>query len=436
MSASLQRGINVLKEVIDAPTASFFNSCVHCGICAEACLFYLETGDPKYTPILKLEPLRRVYEQEYTLLGRLGKLLGLSKPVSDAELAEWQPLVYDSCTMCGRCSMVCPVGNDIAYMIRKLREGMAVSGHAPEGIQAAVKRTVEIGSPMGVKWPAVQAVIKHQEADTGFSIPIDQEGVEYMVLLSSMEIMNYPEYLGGLAKIFKKAGITWTLSSAANEATNAGIQIGSSDIAKVIVSRIVEAAEKLKVKKVLSPECGHAYMAIRWEGPNLVGRPFNFQVVHVLELLDELRRKGKLKMKSQFKTPVTIHDPCQIVRRGGVLEAPEPLVNSVASEVRLMTDHNKWNWCCGGGGGASAIHTEEAEALRAKAFLIKKRQIEETGVNAVVTFCANCRIVIEEAFDHYGMDTQLLGLTELLAEHLEDDEPASGPETRASTQGA
>jgi hypothetical protein len=38
----------------------------------------------------------------------------------------------------------------------------------------------------------------------------------------------------------------------------------------------------------------------------------------------------------------------------------------------------------------------------------------------MVTFCANCRIVIEEGFDHYEMNTQLLGLTELLAEHLED----------------
>lgn len=422
MSASLQRGINVLKEVIDAPVASFFNSCVHCGICAESCLFFRETGDPKYTPIYKLEPLRRVYEQEYTLLGRIAKRLGLSKPVTEAELEEWQPLVYDSCTMCGRCTMVCPVGNDIAMMIRKLREGMSVAGFAPPDIRGAVKRTVEIGSPMGVKWPAVQAVIKHQEAELGMTIPVDVEGVEYMVLLSSMEIMNYPEYLSALARIFRKAGITWTLSSEAFEATNAGIQIGTSDIAKVIVSRIVTAAEKLKVKKVLSPECGHAYMAIRWEGPNLVGRPFNFQVVHVLEMLDELRRKGVLKMKSKFDTPVTVHDPCQIVRRGGVLEAPEALAQTVASEVRLMTDHNKWNWCCGGGGGASAIHTEEAEALRTKAFMMKKRQIEETGVNTVVTFCANCRIVIEEAFDHYNMDTQLLGLTELLAEHLDEDD--------------
>ncbi|MDZ7595275.1 MAG: (Fe-S)-binding protein [Thiobacillus sp.] len=420
MSASLEKGINALKEVIDAPIASYFSSCVHCGLCADACLFYTETGDPKYTPIHKLEPLRRVYEQEYTLLGRLKKMVGLSKPVTDDELDQWQELVYDSCTMCGRCSMVCPVGNDIVYMVRKFREGMAASGHVPDGIKGATKRTVEIGGPMGLKWPAVANVIRKAEEATGLAIPVDKEGADYLVLLSSMEIVNFPEYLEALAKIFNKAGISFTLASDAFEATNAGIQIGNSDLAKVIVLRIVDAAEKLKVKNVLSPECGHAYMAIRWEGPNLIGRPFTFKVVHVLELLDNLRLEGVLKMKSRFKEPLILHDPCQIVRRGGVLQAAEPLIQQVADNYIPIVDKQKWNWCCGGGGGASAIHTDEAEALRAKVFQVKKRQIEEAGVGTVVTFCANCRIVMEEGIDHYEMNTKLLGLTELLAEHLED----------------
>jgi Fe-S oxidoreductase len=390
MSASLEKGIRALKEVIDAPIASYFESCVHCGLCAEACLFYTETGDPKYTPIHKVEPMRRVYEQEYTLLGRLKKLIGLSKPVTDAELDQWQELVYDSCTLCGRCSLVCPVGNDITYMIRRFREGMAVSGHVPDGIRSATKRTVELGGPMGLKWPAVANVLRKAEANTGLTIPVDQTGADYLVLLSSMEIVNYPEYIEALAKIFHKAGLSFTLASDAFEATNAGIQIG------------------------------HAYMAIRWEGPNLIGRPFGFEVVHVLELLDELRLKGVLKMKDKIKDPLILHDPCQIVRRGGVLQAPEPLIQQVAENYIPIADKQKWNWCCGGGGGASAIHTEEAEALRAKAFRIKKRQIEEAGVGTMVTFCANCRITIEEGFDHYEMNTKLFGLTELLAEHLED----------------
>jgi len=420
MSASLDKGLNAFREVMDAPIASFFSSCVHCGMCADACLFYTETGDPKYTPIHKLEPLRRLWQQEYTLTGRLGRLLGLSKPVSDEELAAWSELVYDSCTLCGRCSMVCPVGNDITYMVRKMREGMSAAGHAPEGIIGATKRTIELGSPMGVKLQALQAQIRGQEAETGLSIPIDVQGADYMALLSSMEIINFPEYLGALARIFKQAGVSWTLSSEAFEATNSGIQIGASDIAREIVARIVTAAEKLQVKNVISPECGHAFTALRWEGPNLIGRPYQFNVIHILELLDELRNSGRLKTVGKDATPLTFHDPCQIVRRGGVVQPPRVLLGEVASDFREMHDHGVMNWCCGGGGGVSA--NDRAEELRLQAFKRKKAQLDALGVETMVTACANCRIVLEEGLEHYNMNVKVVGLTELVAEHLVEQE--------------
>jgi Fe-S oxidoreductase len=420
MTASLVKGINALKEVIDAPIASYFNSCVHCGMCADACLFHTETGDPKYTPIHKLEPMRRVYRQEYTLLGRLAKWLGLSRPVTDEELEEWKPLVYDSCTLCGRCSLVCPVGNDLVYMIRKMREGMAISGHAPDGLVGASTRAVEIGSPMGVRLPAVQAQMKHVQQDTGIEIPLDAVGAEYMVLMSSMEVINFPEYLGAIAKIMKQAGKSWTLCSTAFEATNSGIQIGVSDIAKVLVQRIVDGAEKLKVKTVISPECGHAYTALRWEGPNLIGRPYTFEVLHILEVLDGFRAQGLLKTRGFEEARLTFHDPCQLVRRGGVMEHPRNLLKMVAKDFVEMEDHGRMNWCCGGGGGVSAI--EEAEPLRLQVFRIKKRQLEEIGARTMVTACANCRIVLEEGLEHYQMNIPVVGLTETLAEHLVEGE--------------
>jgi Fe-S oxidoreductase len=416
MTASLDKGISVLKEMIDAPIASYFSSCVHCGLCAEACLFYTETGDPKYTPIHKLEPLRRVYKQEYTLLGRLAKMFGLSRPVTDEELEEWKPLVYDSCTMCGRCSLVCPVGNDIVYMVRKLREGMAISGHAPEGLIGASTRAVEIGSPMGVRLPAVKAQMKHVQQDTGIEIPLDVAGAEYMVLMSSMEIINFPEYLGAIARIMKHAGKSWTLCSEAFEATNSGIQIGVSDIAKVLVQRIVDGAEKLKVKTVISPECGHAYTALRWEGPNLIGRPYSFEVLHILEVLDGFRTQGLLKTSGFEDERLTFHDPCQLVRRGGVFDQPRNLLKLVAKDFVEMNDAGKMNWCCGGGGGVSAI--EEAGPLRLQAFKIKKTQLEQTSAKTLVTACANCRIVIEEGLEHYQMHIPVVGVTETLAKHL------------------
>ena len=422
MSApSVEKGIRFIQEQIDAPVASFFSACVHCGLCADACLFYRETKDPRYTPINKLEPMRRLWEQEYTLWGRIKSLLGLSRPVTGQDFEEWETLVYDGCSLCGRCSLVCPVGNDLSDMIRKIREGFAAAGHAPEDLIGAATRAVEIGSPMGVKLPALQAQIRHLKENTGLEVPLDQAGVEYLVLLSSMEIMNFPEYLEAIARIFRQAGKSWTISSKAFEATNSGVQIGVSDIARELVQRVVNAAEELKVKTVISPECGHAYTAIRWEGPNLIGRPFQFQVQHILEVLDELRAEGKLKIRGRESARLTFHDPCQLVRKGGVVESPRNLLGMVADNFVEMKDHGAMNWCCGGGGGVSA--NERAEPLRLIAFKRKKAQLEELGVDTLVTACANCRIVLEEGLDKYDMELPVVGLTEMLADHLVEDEP-------------
>ncbi len=419
MSASLDKGINALKEQVDSTVASFFSSCVHCGMCADACLFCTETGDPKRTPINKTEPLRRIWKSEYTLLGRIGKMFGLTAKVDDALLAEWETLVYDSCTLCGRCSMVCPVGNDIALMIRKTREGMAAAGYAPADLIGATKRAVTIGSPMGVKLPALMAQISHVEKDTGLKIPVDVEGAEYMLLLSSMEIMNFPEFIDAAARIFKHAGVSWTISSEAFEATNSGIQIGVTDIAAELVQRIVDAAEKLKVKTVISPECGHAYMAIRWEGPNLVGKPFNFKVRHILEVLDEFRQDGRLKTTGKESQKLTYHDPCQISRRGGVIDQPRNLIDMISDNFVEMPDHGKMNWCCGAGGGVST--NERADEIRLKVFQRKKDQLDEINPDAIVSACSNCRIHLEDGLEEYNMDLPLLSLTEMLAEHLAED---------------
>lgn len=416
MSTSLEQGVGRLVGVIDAPIASFFNSCVHCGLCADACLFYTETGDPKYTPIHKLEPLRRVWKTEFTFWGKLLATLGLEKRVTLDELKEWETLVYDSCTLCGRCSLVCPVGNDLAYMVRKLREGMVAAGVAPPGLKEATVRTVELGSPMGITLVTLKAQIRHAEQESGLKIPLDAVGAEYLLLMSASEIMQYPDFLTACARIFAKAGVTWTLCSTAYEATNSGIQIGSSDLAGTLVQRIVDGAERLKVKTVISPECGHAYTALRWEGPNLIGRAYPFQVLHILEVLDALRAQGKLKTTGMESERMTFHDPCQLVRRGGVVEPPRHLMKMVVSDFVEMHDAGTLNWCCGGGGGVSA--NDRAEPLRKQVFSKKKKQVEELKVAAMVTACSNCRTMLEEGVEDNHMDVKILSLTELLAEHL------------------
>jgi Fe-S oxidoreductase len=428
MTASIDRGIKALVEQIDAPVATFFTTCVHCGMCADACLFFTETRDPKYTPIYKLFPMRKVWRMEYTFWGKLLGKLGLLKGPTDEELAEWEPLVYDSCTLCGRCSMVCPVGNDITYMIRKMREGMVASGHAPRGLKDAMKRAIEIGSPMAVTPQTFQTVVRKAEEELGFALPMDVEGADYLMTLSSAEIAQFEEIIPAVARIFRETDLSWTLSSTGFESTNTGIQIGSSDLAKHLLERVVHTAERLKVKYVISPECGHAYTALRWEGPNLIGRPYPFKVIHIVELLDELRAQGRLKTEGFDEDRLTFHDPCQMVRRGGVVEQPRNLLNMFAKDFVEMEEHGINNWCCGGGGGVSA--NERADEVRIKVFSKKKSQLDGLGVSKIVTACSNCRNMLEDGLEHNNMDMEVVGLTELLAEHLVEtkDKPAASGE--------
>lgn len=418
MSKNFSAGKAVLEQQIDARVSAYFSSCVHCGLCAEACLFYTETDDPRYTPIYKLEPMRRLWREKHTFWGKLAIKLGLANPLTEQDFSDWEELVYDSCTLCGRCSMVCPVGNDIAYMIRKQREGFSKAGYAPDDLKAATDRALTIGSPMGVTLHTLKATLAHVERDTGLTIPIDKKGADYMTLFSSMEIVNFPEYIESIVRIFDAADVSWTISSQAFEATNSGVQIGSSEAASEIVNRVVTAAEKLDVKYVISPECGHAYTAIRWDGPNLIGRSYPFKVVHILELLDQLHKENRFKLSGKTDIPLTFHDPCQIVRRGGVVEPPRRLLHDVASDFSEMRDHGTMNWCCGGGGGVSA--NERAEDLRVKVFDRKKKQLNELGVKTMVTACANCRLVLEEGLEKNEMNVEVIGLTELVAEHLSE----------------
>jgi len=420
MSEKLTAGMEAMRSQMDTRVMSYMSSCVHCGICAEACLFYTETGDPRYTPIYKVEPLRKLWRQEYTFWGKLGASMGLTKKLTEDDLANWEELVYDGCTMCSRCSMVCPVGIDIAYMIRKVKEGLSAAGFSPEGLVEAGKRAIEIGSPMGVTLKTLEATIRVQEKETGIKIPLDVEGADYLCLFSSGEIAGFPEFIGSLAKIFRATGVSWTISSEYFEATNTGVQLGNSKMAATLVERVVSAAEKLKVKNVISPECGHAYTTIRWDAPNFIGRPLPFRVVHIIELLDELRRDGRLKTEGVNTEKLSYHDPCNAGRRGGVLKQPRDLLAMVAPNFTELPETGDMNWCCGGGGGVSS--NERADPLRLKVFDAKKRQLDSIRPEGLVTACSNCRHMLEDGLEAHEMhDIELLGITELIADHLVEE---------------
>jgi Fe-S oxidoreductase len=398
-------------------SATYLDSCIHCGMCADACHYYRVTGDPKYTPIWKLEPFKQAYKREASPFAFIYRLFGLKKKVTVEQLEEWQHLLYDSCTVCGRCSLICPMGIDIASMVSLARHGMFKAGLVPHELHAVAERAEVEGSPLGVTPKLFADRLEWMEDEHEVDINIDEDQADVLVVMSSIEIQKYPDSMAATAKILNAMGESWTFRTDGFEATNFGMLSGNAEWQKDMSMRVIDAAVKVGAKTLVLPECGHAYMALRWMGANMYGKPLPFKVMHISEYLADALNAGRLKVRKVDRS-VTFHDPCQVSRRGGATQAPRDVLKHLGIELREMPDSGDYNWCCGGGGGVVTIH--RADELRYKVFKLKMDQVEATGADGLVSSCSNCRQTFDDGQKHYDWNYTAESLLELVAENLEE----------------
>jgi Fe-S oxidoreductase len=389
------------------------DACIRCGHCAEACQFYAATRDPRYTPTWKLEPFRNAWKRERGPFRWLNRLL--KRKVTLAQLEEWQELVYDSCTLCGRCTAACPMGIDIAALVGQARHAMFRAGLVPRDLYAVAERAEREGSPLGATPKVLRERLEWLADEHEVPIPLDLPLAQVLVTLSSIEIMKYPLSVVAIARVLKRSGYVWTIASGGYEATNFGMLSGNVDWQRETTVKIIEAAVACGAGIVLMPECGHAYTAMRWQGAEMWGKPLPFRVLHVSEFLAECIERGRIDVKPMAGT-VAFHDPCQVSRRGGAMQAPRSVLAALGLELRETEDHGELSYCCGGGGGV--IANRRADGLRRAAFAIKLRQIEATGAERAVTSCANCRQSFDDGEAFHGRERRMGSLLELVAAQL------------------
>jgi Fe-S oxidoreductase len=113
-----------------------------------------------------------------------------------------------------------------------------------------------------------------------------------------------------------------------------------------------EAAKKLKVGKIVLGECGHAHKALSVIADRVLTGDLNIPRESSMTLLRDIVMSGRLKLDaSRNDFPVTLHDPCNMVRLMGVVEPQREIVRAICPRFREMTPHGVDNYCCGGGSG-------------------------------------------------------------------------------------
>jgi Fe-S oxidoreductase len=246
---------------------------------------------------------------------------------------------------------------------------------------------------------------------------VDEAGSRVLYLVNPREVKFFPLSLQAAAGIFHAAGESWTLSSRVFDVTNYGFFAGDDAAAAELTRRALEEARRLGASEIVLGECGHGFRAFRWEGPEWLGERHPIPVRSFLELLDEYLAAGRLRVDpSRITARVTLHDPCNLVRWGGVIEPQRRILRRVARDFVEMTPNRQDNYCCGGGGGLLSL--EEHGALRVASGRLKADQVRATGAAWVACPCHNCADQLIELARVNGLDVEIRSLAEIVYDAL------------------
>ena len=406
----------VIVSKLDSRSAMELETCIHCGMCSEACHFYEATQDAKYTPIHKVHLVRSVYRRELSPLRWFNRLF--IREITAEELSEWQELLFNSCTECGRCDLICPMGIQITSGIRLGRQALAAADLMPPELRALNDEQTRENTLLGVGTDELHEAVRELDSQ-GIVVPLDRPKADVMLLTTVSDLLLYRQSFAAIARILDKLGLAWTIRSEAFEASNFGLLSGSEDSQMLMAKRVTDAARACGAKLVIVPECGHAYPALRFNAAEQLDQPLPFEVMAISEFLGREIKAGRLKVKKlDGSKKVTYHDPCKLGRHGGVFEEPRDALGALGIDLHEMESHGTTQYCCGGGGGVFML--TGSNELRRRTFDIKMRQVEDSGADSVVTSCDTCRMTFNRGAKQVNWDRPVESLVELVAANLAD----------------
>ena len=420
--------------------------CAKCQTCSDACHIYEASGrNELYRPTYRSELVRRLYFK-YVKHG------GLVSAWQHGDIKLNWPLVARlielsyRCNLCRRCAQVCPIGADnglVAHELRKIfsqEMGIAAKELHDQGSMLQLR----VGSSTGMNAAAVKDNIDFIDEDTseraGIEVktPWDVEGADVLLIHNAGEIVAWPENPGAFALILNAAGISWTLSSeiAGYDSINYGVWYDDAQFARVAIKH-AEAARKLKVKKIVLGECGHAHKALSVVADRLLTGDLNIPRESSMTLLQEIVMSGKIKFdpgRNDF--PVTLHDPCNLVRLMGVVEPQREIVRKLCPQFREMEPHGVDNYCCGGGSGFAIMSGNNFSDWRFKVAGRKKLAqvlnafgdcLDPSIPKYLCAPCSNCKGQFRDMLAYYNLweKHKILygGLVELIVNAMVDVKP-------------
>ena len=381
-------------------------ACIQCSRCQDACPAY-ETGK-------ELSPSALEINKRYFLNTHLDEFINGSIPdaaITDILLtdeAAW------SCTTCGYCVEVCPVGNEPMLDILRARQDLVMmESKFPQEAMETFDKIENYGNPWGLS-PQEREVWME-----GKNVPLMREKKEAEVLYWAGCAGAYDnrgkEISQAVVDVLNEAKVDF--ASLGNEETCTGDsarRIGNEYLFQTMAEKNLETFGKYKFKKIVT-QCPHCFTTLKNDYSELGA---DLEVVHHSQFIGELVSEGKISPKAWLDEDVTYHDACYLGRHNDEYDAPRDVIQSIMKNGSLveMEKSREESFCCGAGGGNMWYEIKTGERINHNRF----KQAADTGATTVATSCNFCNIMMEDGMKVTGNDDKMkvMDIAELVSKSL------------------
>ena len=381
-------------------------ACIQCSRCQDACPAY-ETGK-------ELSPSALEINKRYFLNSHLDEFINGSIPdaaITDILLtdeAAW------SCTTCGYCVEVCPVGNEPMLDILRARQDLVMmESKFPQEAMETFDKIENYGNPWGLSPQEREVWMEGKE------VPLMRDKKEAEVLYWAGCAGAYDnrgkEISQAVVDVLNEAKVDF--ASLGNEETCTGDsarRIGNEYLFQTMAEKNLETFGKYKFKKIVT-QCPHCFTTLKNDYSELGA---DLEVVHHSQFIGELVSEGKISPKAWLDEDVTYHDACYLGRHNDEYDAPRDVIQSIMKNGSLveMEKSREESFCCGAGGGNMWYEIKTGERINHNRF----KQAADTGATTVATSCNFCNIMMEDGMKVTGNDDKMkvMDIAELVSKSL------------------
>jgi len=378
------------------------DSCVKCGSCVDVCPVYAQTEQLETTMGGFYTNLKSFIRKTY---GLPGMFFGPTK--TKDLLKEYSDHSY-LCTLCGRCTIVCPAFIDTKDLRIAARGFMVEKGEYPrimDRVAEALDKVHNIlGEPNEDRPMWVQAlgeVPKHM-------FQREKAKVVYFVGCVASYFPMTKRIPQSFVQILDRAGVDFTILG--GEEWCCGFPLIAAGMKKKAEALIQHNLEKVKEKGAervvfACPSCYHTWME---------ECKTDIEIFHSTQFIKKLINEGKIRFKEKTMK-VTYHDPCDLGRASGVYEAPREILRAIPGvELVEMKENREQCKCCGGGGDLEMVHPDLSAAI-AQA---KIEEIKATGADMVITACQQCIRSIQTTARKKKIPIVVMDITEFVLKNM------------------